>query len=97
MAERLPIYLGYFLQAQAFRSHDSPCVAVSHCKRNSVGDRSFCSVGPTVWNSFGIRFWNSRPHSLCASTLTCTDATPGAVSALRRLLLSPLLVSSLLT
>ena len=65
-----------FAPARALRSSDSPRLAIPHFKLKTVGDRSFCSVGP--------RMWNSLPHSLRAGTLACTDATPGTVSALLR-------------
>jgi len=45
----------------------------------TVGDRSFCSVGP--------RLWNSLPHSLRAGAIACSDASPGTITALLRLLL----------
>ncbi len=73
-----PSYLSELLTDYApirtLRSTDSPRLAVPHFKLKTVGDRSFCSVGP--------RMWNSLPHSLRAGTLACTVATPGTVSAL---------------
>jgi len=48
-----------------------------HFKLKTVGDQSFCSIGP--------RLWNSLPHSLRAGAVNCSDATPGTVTALLRL------------
>jgi len=53
------------------------CLAVPNFKLKTVGDQSFCSVEP--------RLWNSLSHSLRAGALACSDATPGTVTALLRL------------
>jgi hypothetical protein len=60
-----------FAPARALRSSDSPRLAIPHFKIKTLGDRSFCSVGP--------RIWNSLPHSLRVGTLACIDVTPGPV------------------
>ncbi len=65
--------LNDFVPVRALRSSDSPALAVPHFKLKTVGDRSFCSVGP--------RMWNSLPHSLRAGILACVDATPGTVTS----------------
>jgi hypothetical protein len=66
-----------YVPSRTLRSSDTPTLAVPNFKLKTVGDRSFCSVGP--------RLWNSLPHSLRAGALACSDATPGTVTALLRL------------
>jgi len=53
---------------------DSPQLVMLHFELESVNDRFFCSVKS--------RMWSSRVHSLCASSLACTDAAPDTVSTL---------------
>ncbi len=76
-----PSYLAELLEdhvpARASRSSDFPTMKVPKFKLKTVGDRSFCSIGP--------RLWNSLPHSLRSGALACSDATPGTVIALLRL------------
>jgi len=78
-----PSYLSDLVHAyvlyRTLRSSDTPTLTVRNFKLKTVGDWSFCSGGPILWNSL--------PHSLRAGTLACSDDTPGNVTALRRLLL----------
>jgi len=73
----LPDLLHAYVPARTLRSSDTPTLTVPNLKLTTVGDRSFCSVGP--------RLWNLLPHSLRAGALACSDATPGNVTALLRL------------
>ena len=66
-----------YVRAQILRSSDTPTLKVPNFKLKTVGDRSFSSVGP--------RLWNSLPHSLRSGALACSDATPGTVTTLLRL------------
>jgi len=76
-----PSYLADLLHAyvrsRTLQSSDTPTLTVPNFKLKTVGDRSFCSVGPKLWNSL--------PHSLRAGALACSDATPGTVTAHLRL------------
>jgi len=65
-----------YVPSRTLRSSDTPTLAVPNFKLKTVGDQSFCSVGP--------RLWNSLPHSLRAGALASSDATPGTVTALLR-------------
>jgi len=66
-----------YVPSRTLRSSDTPNLTVPSFKLKTIADRSFCSVGP--------RLWNSLPHSLCAGPLACSDATPSTVTALLRL------------
>jgi len=66
-----------YVTARTLRFSDIPTLTVPNFKLKTVGDRSFCPVGP--------RLWNSLPHSLRAGALACSDATHGSVTALLRL------------
>ena len=76
-----PSYLADLLEdyvpTRSLRSSDTPTLKVPNFKLKTVGDRSFSSVGP--------RLWNSLPHSLRSGALACSDATPGTVTTLLRL------------
>jgi len=58
-------------------SSDTPTLTVPNLKLKSVGDRSFCSIEP--------RLWNSLVHSRRAGALACSDEIPETVNALQRL------------
>jgi len=66
-----------YVRSRTLRSSDMPTLAIPNFKLKTVGDRSFYSAGP--------RLWNSLPHSFCAGALACSDATPGTVAAVLRL------------
>jgi len=66
----------YVPTRQTLQSSDTPTLTVPNFKLKTVGDRSFWSVRP--------RLWNSRPHSRRAGLLACSDAIPGTVTALLR-------------
>ncbi len=68
-----PSYLAGLLQAKvaprALRSSDTHSLLIPFFRLRTVGDRSFCSAGP--------RLWNKLPQFLRDGTLFCTAADPG--------------------